>query len=155
MQLRRFLVCSGISSALASPRTTLTARLFSRASCPCRKKCCRRGFLIWASGPPQPQRQTGCANHSASIAALAPRLIQARRIASERGETARVAVSCGIILPLKTAEILAHKMAELAESKCGRDGVSIKAGWNWSGAEWFAAATSVAASDAILALRSA
>jgi hypothetical protein len=121
MLLLRSRVKSGIWSLLASPRTIFKASAFSLASCPCRKKCCLRGFFWRTSGPSHPHRQTGCANHFAVIAALSRRLAQAARMASDRGVAGRFSDFSLVVVipPLKYPEISRHKIL-------GHTGVPIK-----------------------------
>ena len=107
MLLLRSRVKSGIWSLLASPRTILRANAFSLASCPCRKQCCFLVFLIRASGPWQPQRQAGWANHAKASFLLARCLSQALCTASDRSDFRASGFSVAI-LPLETPRIRRH-----------------------------------------------
>ena len=109
MLLESLLVSSGISSALASPRTTLRARLFKRISCRCRKKCCWRASFRRTRGPSQPQRHLGDPKYSARIPALGRILSQDSRMASFRGVVGR-ASEFSIILLLESADTSARKI---------------------------------------------
>src|ERR1035441_4546365 len=79
----------GMSSLFASPRLILRSRDFKAESCPGLKDLCCSGFLATSSRAPQPQQQTGWASQSAPTPALARRLAQAARIASERDVAGR------------------------------------------------------------------
>src|ERR1039457_4408863 len=74
----------GMSSLFASPRLIFRSWDFRAESCPGLNDFWRSGFLATSSWAEQPQQQTGCANHSASTPALARRLAQAARMASDR-----------------------------------------------------------------------
>src|ERR1019366_4184065 len=74
----------GMSSGFASPRLTFRNRDFRAASWPGLNELWRSGFLATSSRAPQPQQQSGCASQSASAPALARRLAQAARMASDR-----------------------------------------------------------------------
>src|ERR1019366_7706744 len=60
----------GISSRFASPRLILRRRDFKAESWPGLNELWRSGFLATSSRARQPQQQTGCASHSAPVAAL-------------------------------------------------------------------------------------
>src|ERR1039457_7180148 len=83
----------GMSSLFASPRLIFRSRDFKAESCPGLKDLCCTGFLATSSRAPQPQQQTGQTSHSASTPALARRLAQAFRIASEREVAGRFSFS--------------------------------------------------------------
>src|ERR1035437_2970155 len=105
----------GMSSRLASPRLIFRSRDFRAESWPGLKDLCFSGFLATPSRAEQPQQQTWCESHSAPMAALARRLAQAARIASERGVAGRFSFSgfsvvVEVIPPLKNAKVFRHKI---------------------------------------------
>src|ERR1035441_71861 len=104
----------GMSSRFASPRLILRNRDFRAASWPGLNELWCSGFLATASRARQPQQHTGCASHSASTPALARRLAQAARIASEREVAGRFSFSefsvVVVIPPLKNPKIFGHKI---------------------------------------------
>ena len=109
----------GISSRFASPRLILRSRDFRAASWPGLNELWRSGFLATSSRAPQPQQQTGCASHSAPVAALARLFSQAFRIASLRGVVGCCSLSgfsvvMEVILPLKNAKLFRHKIIPYA-----------------------------------------
>src|SRR5664280_1661354 len=83
----------GMSSLFASPRLIFRSKDFRAESWPGLKDLWCSGFLATCSRAEQPQQQTGCESHSAPMAALARRLAQAARIASERGVAGRFSFS--------------------------------------------------------------
>src|ERR1019366_3948189 len=107
-------VAWGMSSLFASPRLILRSRDFRAESCPGLKDLCCSGFLATSSRAPQPQQQVGWASHSAPTPALARRVAQAFRIASERGVAGRFSFSGSlvvvVIFPLKIPKIFRHKI---------------------------------------------
>src|SRR5665647_3625343 len=90
----------GMSSRFASPRLIFRSRDFKAESCPGLNELWRSGFLATSSRAPQPQQQTGWASHSTSIVALAHRLVQAFRIASERGVAGRFSAISGCLVSI-------------------------------------------------------
>src|ERR1019366_9505843 len=105
----------GMSSRFASPRLIFRSKDFRAESWPGLNELWCSGFLATSSRAPQPQQQTGCASHSAPVAALARRLAQAARIASERGVAGRFSFSgfsvvVEVIPPLKNAKVFRHKI---------------------------------------------
>src|ERR1035441_8472623 len=114
MRARFARAACGMSSRFASPRLILRSRDFRAASCPGLNELCFSGFLATSSRAPQPQQQTGCASHSAPMAALARLFSQAFRIASLRGVAGRFSFSDSsvvvVIPPLKIPKISRHKI---------------------------------------------
>src|ERR1017187_7352914 len=104
----------GMSSPLASPRLILRSKDFRAESWPGLNELWRSGFLATSSRAEQPQQQTGCASHSAPTPALARRVAQAARIASEREVAGRFSFSDSsvvvVIPPLKNPKIFGHKI---------------------------------------------
>src|ERR1035441_2725071 len=104
----------GMSSRFASPRLTLRNRDFRAESCPGLNDFWCSGVLATSSRARQPQQHTGGSHHSASIVALARRLAQAARMASDRGVAERFWFSTSsvvvVIFPLKTAKLFRHKI---------------------------------------------
>src|ERR1035441_10560669 len=84
MRARFARAACGMSSRFASPRLIFRSRDFKAESCPGLNELWCSGVLATSSRAEQPQQQTGCASHSASTPAVARRLAQAARIASER-----------------------------------------------------------------------
>src|ERR1035441_2000190 len=104
----------GMSSLFASPRLIFCSKDFRALSCPGLNELWRSGFLATSSRAEQPQQQTGCASHSAPTPALARRVAQAARIASEREVAGRFSFSDSsvvvVIPPLKNPKIFGHKI---------------------------------------------
>src|ERR1035437_6554109 len=115
MRTRFARAACGMSSRFASPRLIFRSRDFKAASWPGLNELWCSGFLATPSRAPQPQQQTGWASHSTSIVALARRLAQAARIASERGVAGRFSLSGFSVVvevnpPLKNAKVFRHKI---------------------------------------------
>src|ERR1035437_3006322 len=105
----------GMSSRFASPRVIFRSNDFRAESWPGLNELWCSGFLATSSRAEQPQQQTGCESHSAPMAALARRLSQAFRIASDRDVVGRFwfsdsSVVVEVIPPLKNAKVFRHKI---------------------------------------------
>src|ERR1035441_4423697 len=104
----------GMSSRFASPRMIFRSKDFRAESWPGLKNLWFSGFLATSSRAEHPQQQRGCASHSASTPAVARRLAQAARIASEREVVGCFSFSDSsvvvVIPPLKNPKLFGHKI---------------------------------------------
>src|ERR1019366_2569701 len=112
MRARFVRAACGMSSRFASPRLILRSKDFKAASWPGLNELWHSGFLATSSRAEQPQQQTGCASHSAPMAALACLFSHAFRIASLRSVVGCFSFSDSsvVILPLKYSELFGHKI---------------------------------------------
>src|ERR1035437_4657527 len=113
MRARFARAACGISSRLASPRLTFRNRYFGAASAPGLNDLWCSGFFARPSRAEQPQQQTGCASHSASIVALARLFSHAFRIASLRGVAGRFSFSdCWVVVVIPSIKIFGNSPAQ-------------------------------------------